>query len=242
MSLDWWYRFPGGMGFANILFPDDNIYREKAATMKYGYSLLLILGLAWVMPLTAAEKATVAGAECPAAASGVAVEKTDGKTGEVIDKKLAANKMSWLSQYAPQRRRSADKSSSAALRQSGGLDIAPWRMWLVLAILGGMVGGMIYIMRKYGKGILPKSNATVITVKSKVQLDARNSVSVLRIYDEEYVIGAGSGGLTLLARLLPIDGGGNEASEVTSAPETPSPRFTEEFQRAADRIIGTGVK
>jgi len=87
-----------------------------------------------------------------------------------------------------------------------GLGVDAWRLWLVVIVLAAMLGGMLYILRKYGRGILPSNNADIIKVKAKIQLDAKNSVAVLRIYDEEYVIGAGGNGVTLLTRLMPIDG------------------------------------
>ena len=87
-----------------------------------------------------------------------------------------------------------------------GLGVDAWRLWLVVLFLCAMLGGMLYVLRKYGRGILPSNHAEIIKVKAKIQLDAKNSVAVLRIYDEEYVIGAGADGVRLLTRLMPIDG------------------------------------
>jgi|GEM_PF-5189229 len=111
-----------------------------------------------------------------------------------------------------------------------GLGIAAWRLWLVVILLVGMLGAMLYVLRKYGRGILPKSNAEIVQIKAKIQLDARNSVSVLRIYDEEYVVGAGAQGVNLLARLMPIDG------VETETPESPEAAGTAGLRRAAGKI------
>ena len=88
----------------------------------------------------------------------------------------------------------------------GGIGIAAWRLWTLLAVLAMMLGGVLYILRKYGRGLMPGGSVELIKVKAKIQLDARNSVSVLKIYEEEFVVGAGAEGVRLLARLMPIDG------------------------------------
>ena len=65
---------------------------------------------------------------------------------------------------------------------------------------------------------------------------------ILKIYDEEYVIGAGTNGLTLLAKLLPIDGTESELPEPAGAEAKIERRFAAEFQLAESKIASTEVK
>lgn len=97
-------------------------------------------------------------------------------------------------------------TTTAAPEGVNSLGIAAWRMWALLVVLAGMLAGLFYILRKYGRGVMPGGSAEIMSVKAKIQLDARNSVTVLKIYEEEFVVGAGTEGVRLLARLMPIDG------------------------------------
>ena len=119
-----------------------------------------------------------------------------------------------------------------------GIGIETWRLWLVVIVLIGMLGGMFYVLRKYGRGILPGGGAEIIKIKAKVQLDAKNSVSVLRIYDEEYVVGAGAEGVRLLSKLMPIDGIESEQAEENhhEVSEAETEEGNENINRAAAKI------
>ena len=106
-----------------------------------------------------------------------------------------------------------------------------------------MLAGMFYVLKKFGRGILPNSSAQIITVKSKIQLDARNSVAVLRIYDEEYVIGAGTNGVNLLAKLLPIDGVESELEDyIPPEGEINKDKITAEFEKEFGKLIESEIQ
>ncbi len=204
--------------------------------VKYGF-LLMLIGLS----------ATLSAAGDAAATAPVVVEKAAKEpVAATTTVPAAEKKLPFMEKYAADRR---DKEAKARKEHAGkgaaGLEVEAWRLWLVMAILAAMVGGLIFIMRKYGRGILPSSDASIISIKSKIQLDPRNSVSVLKIYDEEYVVGAGANGVTLLAKLLPIDGveseSGNEAEAGLNEKKIEN-RFAEEFKLAESKIESQEVK
>lgn len=133
--------------------------------------------------------------------------------------------------------------SPGAGQSAIGLDVAQWRVWAVMLIILLMLAGMFYVLKKFGRGILPNSSAQIITVKSKIQLDARNSVAVLRIYDEEYVIGAGTNGVNLLAKLLPIDGVESELEDyIPPEGEINKDKITAEFEKEFGKLIESEIQ
>ena len=74
-----------------------------------------------------------------------------------------------------------------------------------ILVVFGFIVVIVIIMKKYGKklGIGNFAN-NIITVKARQQLDAKNSVSVIKVYEDEYVLGVGANGVTLLSKLTPI--------------------------------------
>lgn len=123
-------------------------------------------------------------------------------------------------------------------------EIDTWRMWLVALILLLMVAGMIYILKRFGKNIIPGGGAQIITLKSRVQLDQKNSVALLRVYDQEFVVGSGPQGITLLAKLLPIDGVESELEEPPGNIDEDKVRksFEEEFNLVASKVESEEIK
>ena len=123
-------------------------------------------------------------------------------------------------------------------------EIETWRMWLVALILLLMVAGMIYILKRFGKNIIPGGGAQIITMKSRVQLDQKNSVALIRVYDEEFVVGSGPQGVTLLAKLLPIDGVESEMEEPPGPIDEDKIRksFEKEFNLAASNVESEEIK
>ncbi|UDQ96626.1 flagellar biosynthetic protein FliO [Lentisphaerota bacterium WC36G] len=76
---------------------------------------------------------------------------------------------------------------------------------VAILIIFGFIGAVYVIIRKYGSkmGIGNFAN-NIITVKARQQLDAKNAVSVIKVYEDEYVVGVGINGITLLSKLTPI--------------------------------------
>ena len=64
---------------------------------------------------------------------------------------------------------------------------------------------IVIIMKKYGNKLgIGNFTNNIITVKARQQLDSKNSVSVIKVYEDEYVLGVGANGITLLSKLTPI--------------------------------------
>ena len=171
------------------------------------------------------------------------VGTTGGNTQAVTGESFMGPGYAGKDKINAQKRMIGPGVSPGAGESAIGLDVAQWRVWAVMLIILLMLAGMFYVLKKFGKGILPSSNAQIITVKSKIQLDARNSVSVLRIYDEEYVIGAGSNGVNLLAKLLPIDGVESELEDyIPPEGEIDKSKITAEFEKEFGKLIESEIQ
>lgn len=217
--------------------------------MRFTKWLMLILLLSVVTALPSAAQEPKPAAKPDSAVAPVAVPATPSTAAPAVETVTVKNgdqKMPWLDKYAVDKRtKKKEESKEGEKKKTSQYEVESWRLWLVLAILAAMVGGLIFILRKYGRGMLPSSNASVITVKSKIQLDPRNSVALLKIYDEEYVVGAGTNGVTLLAKLLPIEGTESEPENDAEGglnEKKIERRFIEEFNLAESKIESAEVK
>ncbi len=74
-----------------------------------------------------------------------------------------------------------------------------------ILIVFGFIAVIVIVMKKYGNkfGIGNFAN-NIVTVKARQQLDAKNSISVVKVYEDEYVLAVGNNGVTLLSKLTPI--------------------------------------
>ncbi len=122
------------------------------------------------------------------------------------------------------------------------IGIQSWRIWTVMIIMLLMLAGMFYVLKRFGRGILPNSDAQILNVKAKIQLDARNSVAILRIYDEEYVVGTGANGVNLLTKLLPIDGVESELEEPPQEGAIDEKKVKAEFEKEFGKMVDTGIE
>lgn len=84
------------------------------------------------------------------------------------------------------------------------MGISPWRGLLGLTLIAALLGVFFYFLKRLGRKFTG-TDAGAMTVKSRLQLDSKNSIVIVKAYDEEFLIGVGSNGVNLISRFMPID-------------------------------------
>jgi flagellar biogenesis protein FliO len=70
-----------------------------------------------------------------------------------------------------------------------------------LLLVLGLVGGGLYLLRKYGMRRLPGSGGGRLKLEETLALGDRRFVSILRADEERYLLAMGPQGVTLISRL-----------------------------------------
>lgn len=81
---------------------------------------------------------------------------------------------------------------------STGLEVFRMLVSLIL-VLGGMIG--VYIWLKRRGGIMPGSGERRMRVVERLSLDTRRSILLVRVDDEEILVGVGNDTVTLIKTL-----------------------------------------
>ncbi len=76
-----------------------------------------------------------------------------------------------------------------------------WRALGSLLLVGGVVGGGLYLLKRYGTKRLPGTGGTRLKIEESLALGDRRFVSILRADDETFLIALAPSGVTLLSRL-----------------------------------------
>ncbi len=80
------------------------------------------------------------------------------------------------------------------------------RLILAFAIMGLLLYGLYYVLKKYGKQIGVKSSSSDLKVLSKTKIDSKNSLALVQFHEDQLLLGVNSsGGLTLLANHKQIE-------------------------------------
>lgn len=94
------------------------------------------------------------------------------------------------------------------------LGISPYKMLMALIIMAGVLGGFFYFLKKIGHRFTGSDTGSGLKVKSRLQLDTKNAVVLVKVYEEELVLGVGSNGVNLLSKLAPINYEDEEENDV----------------------------
>jgi len=112
------------------------------------------------------------------------------------------------------------KKEAAALRKR--LQAQPWnkgnktgddvadinipivKLVFAMVIMFSVMGGVFYLIKRFGRQYIGIDNAANIKILSRASLDTKNYVAVIRVYEEEMLIGVGNNGISLLSRFSPI--------------------------------------
>lgn len=117
----------------------------------------------------------------------------------------------------------------------GSMGISPWRGLLALLIVASLLGAFFYFLRKIGRKFTG-TEPTAMSVKSKLQLDSKNALVIVKAYDEEFLVGVGTNGINLISRFMPIDSHEIEDDDETKAKAVlnAEPNFTANLKSIID--------
>jgi flagellar biogenesis protein FliO len=124
------------------------------------------------------------------------VSKTETETADESAPETKHEKRRWKTKQA------REKEGSVS-----SLGVSTPRILLALVVVGGLMGGFFYYLKKYGRNFTGTEKSVIgLAVKNRLSLDAKNSVVIVRAYEEELVLGLGTNGITLLTKYSAIDG------------------------------------
>lgn len=75
-----------------------------------------------------------------------------------------------------------------------------WRVLLGLLVCAGLAGGAVYVVRRRFPGLVPLSSTGQLQVIETRRLDTKRSLYVVQWHGAQLLVGAGEGGIVLLAR------------------------------------------
>ncbi|OGV39397.1 MAG: hypothetical protein A2020_09225 [Lentisphaerae bacterium GWF2_45_14] len=87
------------------------------------------------------------------------------------------------------------------------LGISSSRMlFALIAVLGAMVL-FFWLLKKFNHRLSNFEKDAAIKVKSRIQLDARNAIVLIGVYEQEFLVGSGTNGITLISKFSNIEDG-----------------------------------
>ncbi len=102
--------------------------------------------------------------------------------------------------YSRLKKESTLKNNENAL----SLEFPVFKLIVSFVLLFGVLGGVIYALKRWGKRFTGLENNATIKVVSRSHLDGKNYLVVVRVYEEEMLLGVGNNGINLLSRFSPI--------------------------------------
>jgi len=101
------------------------------------------------------------------------------------------------------------------------LGIPIWRILLAIVMLGGLMWLFFFGLKRFGRRFSGDEKSLSIRIVSRQGLDAKNSLVMVRVYEEDLLLGVGPNGVNLLSRFMSIDGSSAEedAEEQETVPD-----------------------
>jgi len=100
-----------------------------------------------------------------------------------------------------------DNSTDGAVAGSDRVKplVSMWKLALSTLLVLSLLVGFLYVLKKFGAKYAGIKTDDIIRVTSKVQVDSKNSLMMLRVYEDELLVGVGDNGITLLSRFNQIE-------------------------------------
>lgn len=98
-----------------------------------------------------------------------------------------------------------------------GMGLSLWRYLGTMIFVCCLCIACVYLLHRLrGRLLGPSSGAGIIEVRQRLPLDARNSLVLVRVKDEDLLVGCGNGAISVLARYASDD---QEGASPASDPE-----------------------
>lgn len=80
-----------------------------------------------------------------------------------------------------------------------------WKLSFSAFFVLALLCGFLYLLKKFGAKYVGIKTDDIIRISSRVQLDSKNTLMMLRVYEDEILISIGPNGINLLSRFNQIE-------------------------------------
>ena len=121
------------------------------------------------------------------------------------------------------------------------LGISSTRMLFAMVVVIAAMGIFFWGLKKLNSKLNTFDKASSIRVKSRLQLDSKNSVVLVGVYEQEFLIGSGSNGVTLISKFSSIDDGAGLSEEEIPAEEPDDAKSDMKDVSFGEKLLSLGA-
>lgn len=99
----------------------------------------------------------------------------------------------------------SDSVGSVVPKAAGKPLVDMWKLSLSCFLVLSLLVGFLYILKKFTAKYAGIKNDDVIRVVSRVPVDTKNSLMMVRVYEDELLVSVGQNGIQLLSRFNQIE-------------------------------------
>lgn len=120
------------------------------------------------------------------------------------------------------------------------LGISPYKVILAFVLVGGGLAGFFYLLRKFGAGSVINEKRASMRIKGRIQLDPKNSVVLLGVYEDEFLLGVGSGGVNVISKFKQLEDSEDGLEDEAYSPDGAKKKKVS-FREAIMNITGQNI-
>ena len=106
-------------------------------------------------------------------------------------------------QFENKESNSESETGDAVIRETGIISI--WKLSISSLFVLSLLIGFLFLLKKFGAKYAGIKTDDIIRITSRVQVDSKNTLMMLRVYEDEMLVGVGQNGIQLLSRFNQID-------------------------------------
>ena len=160
-------------------------------------------------------------------------EKTSENQQTEIKQKWSAESKKIIDQFNSKKKKT---NSATKINKKQNNELSLSRIIVGVITVAGIFIVLLVILKKYGKKFGVANYSNIIKIKARQQIDTKNAIIVAKIYEDEYILGSGNNGVSLIAKLMPI-----ENSELLNDPdnlaEYNNQPFEEQLRNLAEQSV-----
>lgn len=121
------------------------------------------------------------------------------------------------------------------------LGVSSVRMFIAMVVVIAAMGGFFWGLKKLNSRLNTFDKASAIRVKSRLQLDSKNAVVLVGIYEQEFLIGSGTNGVTLISKFSSIEETSGLNEEEIPTEEVDDAKSDMEGASFGDKLLKLGA-
>lgn len=87
------------------------------------------------------------------------------------------------------------------------LGVSSSKLLIAMIVVVAAMGGFFWVLKKFNSRLNNYDKSSSLRVKSRIQLDSKNAVVLIGVYEQEFLVGAGTNGVTLISKFSSIEDG-----------------------------------